>query len=277
MNYRHSFHAGNFADLVKHAALLAVLNRLVERPEPLLVIDTHAGAGLYDLTAADAVRSREAQAGVARLLGADLPPPMRRLASAVARRNPGGRIATYPGSPALVLDLLRPQDSFVACELRPDDHGRLQALAARTGRAAQVLNGDGFDTLAECARRRPERLFALIDPPFERADDYARVAETVGEVMAIMLNTVVLIWLPLKDLETFDGFLRRLEAAGTRDALVAETRLRPLHDPMRMNGCALVAINAPTEAEADIAAATAFVAECLGEAGGRAKIWRLAG
>src|SRR4051812_31947197 len=103
MNYRHAYHAGNFADLVKHAALTRLLAQLMEDPSPLTVVDTHAGAGLYDLGDPEQQRSREAEAGVKRLQGAALPPEFDRLQAAITRRNPGGGVQTYPGSPALIL------------------------------------------------------------------------------------------------------------------------------------------------------------------------------
>jgi 23S rRNA (adenine2030-N6)-methyltransferase len=274
VNYRHAFHAGNFADLVKHASLLAVLSRLTAGPEPLRIVDTHAGAGLYDLEGAEAVRSREAAAGAARLAAGQAPPVIEALRRAVLSRNPSGEVRRYPGSPALILDLLRPQDRFVACELRPDDHARLQAVLAPAGDRAQALQADGFAKLVEAARGR-ERLFGLIDPPFERADDYLRLAEALKTTLAAKPDACLLAWLPLKDLETFDSFLRRLEPIADAAPLVAETRLRPLTDPLRLNGCALVAINAPDGAEADIEAASVWTAESLGEAGARAKLWRL--
>jgi 23S rRNA (adenine2030-N6)-methyltransferase len=276
VNYRHSFHAGNFADLVKHAALLSILSRLQADPAPLLVIDTHAGAGLYDLTGADAKRSREAEAGVARLAQGDLPAPLSELRAAVRRRNPDGGVRLYPGSPALVLERLRAQDAFIGCELRPDDHGRLGSLAAKSGVRARILAADGFSTLAAEARAGKGRLFGLIDPPFERADDYVRIVEAVGETLSARPDAVLLIWLPLKDLETFDSFLRRLESVVAAPTLVAETRLRPLHEPLKMNGCVLVAVNTPQGAGAEIEQACAFVAQHLGESGGRAKVWSLA-
>lgn len=274
MNYRHAFHAGNFADLVKHASLLAVLSRLTSQPEPLIVVDTHAGAGVYDLQGVEAVRSREAAAGAARLASGEAPPVVEALRRAVEARNPPGEIRRYPGSPALILDLLRPQDRLVACELRPDDHARLKTVLAPAGGRAQALQTDGFEKLVELARGRG-RLFGLIDPPFERADDYLRLAQSVTATLEAKPDACLLVWLPLKDLETFDSFLRRLDPIADMAPLVAETRLRPLTDPLRLNGCALVAVNLPAGAEADVEAASAWTAQALGEAGARAKVWRL--
>ncbi|HYF21777.1 MAG TPA: 23S rRNA (adenine(2030)-N(6))-methyltransferase RlmJ [Caulobacteraceae bacterium] len=274
MNYRHAFHAGNFADLVKHAAVLALVRRLTGDPSPLLVIDTHAGAGLYDLEDAEQARSKEAEAGVKRLMGGQTPPPFAALREAVERRNPDGGVRWYPGSPSLIVEALRPGDRYVGCELREDEHGRLAALLARTGKTAEARRGDGYEAARELSRG-PGRRLLLIDPPFERADDYLRTAETLGAVLKADPRAAALVWLPLKDLETLDGFARRLEALRLPRALVAEARLRPLHDPMKMNGCALVAVNPPDGFEAELEAICAFVVEALGAPGGRAKLWRL--
>lgn len=274
MNYRHAFHAGNFADLLKHASLIAVLSRLLAEPGPLTVVDTHAGAGLYDLTGPEAERSREARSGAARLMSGELPSVMAALRRAVEARNPSGALAVYPGSPVLIAERLRPQDRLIACELRPDDHARLRAALAPAGARARALQADGYVELAAIARRRPGRLFALIDPPFERADDYVRLAEVVAEAVEAVPDACLLIWTPLKDLETFDACVRRLEAIAPERTLIAEARLRPLTNPMRLNGCALISVNAPAAAEPDIEAASAFVVEALGDAGGRAKLWR---
>jgi 23S rRNA (adenine2030-N6)-methyltransferase len=274
LNYRHAFHAGNFADLVKHAVLLSALARLTREGPPLSVIDTHAGAGLYELDAAASKASGEAEAGIGRLMAeADPPAPLKALKAAVARLNPKGGHRLYPGSPRLVADALRPADRLVACELRPDDAGHLRQ--ALKGAKAEVLVQDGFDALVQ--RAAPgQRLLVLIDPPFERADDYARTAEAAKAVLKRNPEAAIIIWLPLKDLETFDGFLRRLEQGGAPAALVIEARLRPLDDPMRMNGCALVAINPPAGLEAEATVACDWVVGTCGGPGGEARVWRLA-
>lgn len=269
MNYEHAFHAGNFADLVKHAALTRMVRSLVEIPGPLRVVDTHAGAGLYDLTDPRQARSKEAEAGVKRLLSADLPPEFSNLRQALAELNPEGGVRRYPGSPALVGRALRPGDVHVVCELRPDQFERLRKSAP----SADVRLADGYQEAVREAGR-PERLFVLIDPPFERADDYVRVADTVRDVTRAKPSAVILVWAPLKDLETLDAFVRRLEAIPAPRALVVETRLRPLSNPLKMNGCVLVAINDPPGFEQQARIIAEFVARALGEPGAGAKVWR---
>jgi 23S rRNA (adenine2030-N6)-methyltransferase len=265
LNYRHAFHAGNFADLVKHAGLLQLLKALTAQSGPLRVIDTHAGRGLYDLAGPEAQKSGEAEAGVVRLMAAhDRPAAFAPLVTAVARLNQGGPVRRYPGSPLLIAAAKRPVDSYVACELRAEEAAALrQALQGRKN--VLVLEGDGY----EAARiRTPARGRALvvIDPPFERADDYARIVETAAAVRARNAAAALFVWLPLKDLATFDAFAGDFgEAVGP--AQVFETRLRPLTDPMKMNGCALVLAGAPEAVAGPIAAACRWTAAALGEAG----------
>lgn len=272
MNYRHSFHAGNFADLVKHALVLRLLADR-QAAGPVTVIDTHAGAGLYDLSG-DAVRSREAEAGVLRLMqAAERPPAIQALAEEVAALNAGKAVRFYPGSPLLVARALRPGDRYIGFELNPPVHDLLvEALKAHD--RADAVEGDGY-ALAEAEARKIKAPLVLIDPPFERPDDYLRAAETGAAIARRDPAAVVAIWTPLKDMETFDGFVRRLESAGVRSALMAEARLRPLNNPMKMNGCAMTVLNPPPGAEGAAREICGWVAAELGDAGARAEIWSL--
>lgn len=271
MNYRHSFHAGNFADLVKHALVLWLVKARQEKG-PITVFDTHAGAGLYDLSG-DGARSREAEAGVARLMTAEGHAPlMDALAAEVAAVNPQGGARFYPGSPLLIADALAEGGRYVGFELNPPVRAMLaEALAGRTN--AEAREGDGYAmVVAESAKAKAP--LVLIDPPFERPDDYVRAAETAVAVVRRDPAATVAIWTPLKDLETFDGFIRRLNGkAGP--TLVAEARLRPLTNPMKMNGCAMVVVNPPPGAEAAAQEICDWVVAALGESGGKAEVWTL--
>lgn len=272
MNYRHAFHAGNFADLVKHAALIRVLARLTAGRSPLFVLDTHAGRGLYDLSGEESLRSGEAKAGIARLMQADdLPEAFAPLRAAVTRLNPGGQVRFYPGSPRLIADALRPGDRYLACELRPEEHQALAAnLKGRPG--VETVCADGY---AVALQRAPQsgRVLVLIDPPFERADDYLRIVDTLAGVARRNPAAAVMIWLPIKDLETFDAFLREAEEAGAGPLTVVEARMRPLADPMRMNGCALVLARPPADLTAELDEICTWTVRSLGE-GGQARVWR---
>ncbi len=272
MNYRHAFHAGNFADLVKHAALLRLLSRLTASGDPLTVIDTHAGRGLYDLAGPEARKSGEAEAGIVRLMhDRDAPAEFAALTRSVSALNRGGDVRRYPGSPWLIAEALRPTDRYLACELRKEEHDAL--AAALKGRPnVRTLNADGYAAAGAEAPSRG-RVLALIDPPFEKPDDYERIVDTLSAMRRRNPAAQALVWLPLKDLETFDGFLRDLEDEVDAPLQVAEARVRPWSDPMKMNGCALVLMGGP-DLEAPLAAICGWVAQALG-AGGGARVYRL--
>lgn len=271
MNYRHSFHAGNFADLVKHALILWLLQERQSRG-PVTVLDTHAGAGLYDLSG-DAVRSKEAEAGVARLMTADNRPPLiEALAKEVAAFNPKGGVRFYPGSPLLIARALNYGSHYRGFELNPPVKALLDE-ALKDYPKASGFEGDGYD-LTRLAATKLQAPLVLIDPPFERGDDYIRSAETAATIVKRDPKAIVAIWTPLKDMETFDGFIRRLEEARAPRVLVAEARLRPLNNPMKMNGCTMTVVNAPSGTDAAAAEICGWVAETLGEDKARAEIWR---
>lgn len=265
MNYRHAFHAGNFADLVKHAALICLIRKLVVSGGPLTVIDTHAGRGLYDLAGIEARKSGEAEAGILRLMAAhDAPDEFTGLIRAVAALNEGGAVRRYPGSPWLIAEALRPGDAYIACEMHPQEHDALR-VALRGRRNVRTICGDGYATVVpQCPAKG--RVLALIDPPFEKPDDYGRIVDTLVALRRRNPAVQALVWLPVKDLETLDAFLRDLEDQVAAPMRVAETRIRPLTDPMKMNGCALVLVNGPDLSDA-LEAICGWVARSLGAAG----------
>jgi 23S rRNA (adenine2030-N6)-methyltransferase len=267
---------------MKHAILLQVLARL-RRDDALTVVDTHAGAGLYDLSGAAASTSGEAALGVARLMADPGPPSaFAPLTAAIRAANVGEALRVYPGSPWLILQSLKPGDAYVGCELRPDDHALLTRdigrLALARGVRATMPRLDGYLEAAVRLNRHDGRLLLLIDPPFERGDEYAAVLETLARIKLKHDKGApapsALIWAPLKDLETFDAFLRGVGALGFANVVIAEVRLRPLSDPMRMNGCALARVGAP-DVVAAAQAICGWIASRLGEAGSSGRVWDL--
>jgi 23S rRNA (adenine2030-N6)-methyltransferase len=262
---------------MKHAILLQVLARLLRSPSPLTVIDTHAGAGVYDLTCEAALKSGEAALGVGRLMADPTAPdafaPLKAAVEAVNASDGGLRL--YPGSPWLTAEALRPGDAYVGCELRADDHSHLSRDIGRAsvakGVVAATLRRDGYQEAAERLTSGCGRQLLLVDPPFERGDEYAQALSLLAAMKrraaSLSDDTCALVWAPLKDLETFDAFLRRLAALGFADTAVAEVRLRPLVNPMLMNGCALVMIGAP-DVIGEAAAICGWIASRLGETGG---------
>ena len=278
MNYRHAFHAGNFADLVKHAILLGLLDELTAPGAPLTVIETHAGAGVYDLEGGAAQRTGEAEAGVGRLLADSAPPSaFASLRAVIGAANPAGGARIYPGSPLLIAARLRPRDCYIACEIHPEDAGHLRhALAGRPG--VTIHAGDGWAEAERLVPAAPAAALLLVDPPYEQGDDGARAARLLARAIARNPRLIFALWLPIKDLAAYDDALCAIEdAAPGRPVLAAEARLRPLSDPMRMNGCAMVIVNPPPGAADRARAVVEWVAARLGEPGAVGRVTLVGG
>lgn len=281
MNYRHHFHAGNFADLVKHAALLALLDDLRRTGRPITFLDTHAGPGIYDLAASPALRSGEAAAGIIRLLDGPVDPALAPLVEAVAQVNGEGAVTHYPGSPRLAAARLGRGDQLIACELHPEEAQGLTAAltraAGRDGPRLDIRAADGFDAAMGLPIAPDRSTIILIDPPYESGDDHDRVVATCAELMRRRPAPSVIVWAPIKDLETLDHMLRGLEAAPGATGTAVQTRLRPPLNPMKMNGCAIILLGAsPTVRKAAIAAAEA-VAKLCGDANASVVVTELGG
>jgi 23S rRNA (adenine2030-N6)-methyltransferase len=277
MNYRHVYHAGNFADLLKHAVLMELLRALTGSHPPLTVIDTHAGAGLYDLDCGEARRTGEGVVGIGRLMAVrDAPPVFDDLKAAVARANEPGAFRFYPGSPLVVAGKLRPRDRYIGCELRGDDYTALRSSMARDA-GAVVLKGDGWAIAVDRAPKPPSPLLLLIDPPYERGDDAEQATRLTRAVLRRNPEAVIVVWVPIKDLTGFDAIIMALaDAAARAPVVVAEVRLRPLNDPMKMNGCAMIVANPPPGLDQRFEQAVGWIARTFGEAGGSGRVERLA-
>jgi 23S rRNA (adenine2030-N6)-methyltransferase len=201
MNYRHAFHAGNFADVIKHIVLARILTYLQDKPAAFRVIDTHAGAGLYDLEGDEARRGGEWLTGIARVMQARLSNETAALTKPyldiVRAFNPRGELKTYPGSPLIARGLLRPQDRLVACELEPKARKAL-IDALRRDTQARVVDLDGWVALPAFVPPKERRGLVLIDPPFEAKDEFERLAATFSEAFAKWPTGIYVIWYPAK-------------------------------------------------------------------------------
>jgi 23S rRNA (adenine2030-N6)-methyltransferase len=270
MNYRHAFHAGNFADVVKHAVLSRLLVHLCRKPAPYRAIDTHAGAGLYDLAGPEAGRSGEWRSGIGRLIGAAIPGAaipgaglpatgtdgsLRSLLApyldAVAACNPPGRLITYPGSPALMRAFLRAQDRLVACELEPNAAASLKSHFGQD-RRIKLIAIDGWTALNAYVPPKERRGLALIDPPFEDSGDFPRLAQGLETAHRKWANGTYLLWYPIKAREQPDALARRLRRSGIGKILRAEVSIAPLVDPARLSGCGLIVVNPPWTLEREL-------------------------
>lgn len=268
MNYRHAFHAGNHADVLKHATLLAWIEALARKDAPCFVLDTHAGRGLYALGDSGAGPSGEAAGGIARLWGqAGLPPLLTRLCRAVATLNPDGRLRHYPGSPRLALAALRPQDRLAACELHPEEAQALRSALAGERRAA-VHEGDGYALLRGLLPAPEKRGFVLIDPPYEAQEaEYPRVLAAIDEALQRWPTGGVAVWYPIKQRRTLAGFFREAARLAPRGLLCVELLVRKDDSPLRLNGSGMLLFHPPFQLDAMLAPSLPVLARQLGEPG----------
>ncbi len=281
MNYRHAFHAGNFADCMKHALLVWLVGALQRKPAPIFVLDTHAGTGGYDLSAEDASRTGEAEAGILRLL-ADPPPALADFVGLVRRVQDGGgsRVRSenlYPGSPLLIRALLRPDDRLACCELHDQDYPALHRLFARDPQTA-THHRDAWEALGGLLPPKQKRGLVLIDPPFEAPDEFDRLARGLAAGHARFPTGVFAAWYPIKRVAAVRGFHHAMQASGIRDIVTAELLLREPLDPSRLNGCGLLVINPPFRFEAEALPLLLALRDalCGTESGAAATILRLA-
>jgi 23S rRNA (adenine2030-N6)-methyltransferase len=213
MNYRHAFHAGSFADVIKHIVLVRILSYLQEKQAPFRVIDTHAGAGLYDLTSDEARRGGEWLTGIARLMQARFSektlPLLKPYLDIVRSFNPQAALDAYPGSPLIARALLRPQDRMTACEVEPKARKRL-IDALRRDTQARVVDLDGWMALPAFVPPNERRGLVLIDPPFERKDEFERLAEGFTEAFGKWPTGSYLLWYPVKSRRATDNLARHV-------------------------------------------------------------------
>ncbi len=265
MNYRHAFHAGNFADCMKHALLLSLLGLLTRKPTPLFVLDTHAGIGSYDLMGA-AQRTGEWKQGIARLIPPT--PPLVPFVSLIER------VGLYPGSPRIIRARLRPGDALACCELHPEDAATLRA-AFRNEPQVAVHHRDGYEAVRALLPPPQRRGLVLIDPPYEAPGELDRVVQALQDGAARFNHGVYAAWYPIKHRSPVTAFHLAIQATGLTDVIAAELWLREPTDPDRLNGCGLIIRNPPYGFDAEAAPILGALRDTLGEAGAGADLIRL--
>lgn len=248
MNYRHSFHAGNSADVVKHSLLIALVRALQLKPGALTLIDTHAGCGLYDLGGAEATRTGEAAQGVLQAF-ADPNPLLNDYRAAVRAVNLGnvGNLETeprfYPGSPRILAQLLRPQDVLILNEKHPEDAGALRAAMRDT--PAAVQERDAYELWLALLPTRTPRGVVVVDPPYEQTDERTRITATLAAAHRKWAHGVTVIWYPLKDRATHGRWREQLRRLGIPKFLSVEHWLYDADQPGIYNGAGLFIVNPP--------------------------------
>jgi 23S rRNA (adenine2030-N6)-methyltransferase len=266
MNYRHSFHAGNHADVLKHVVLLAIVEALKRKATPFFVLDTHAGRGRYLLQGEQSDRTGEARAGIFRLLVlGNLPVAVQRYLKRVQADNPVGALVAYPGSPLLVAQTMRAQDRLVACELQPEEAKALDALFRPDARVA-VQARDGYAAVKALLPPKEKRGLVLIDPPYEAQDEeYPRILTALAEGLARWPTGCFAVWYPIKERRSLAAFMRKLAALPCKSMLRAELLVRPDDSPLRLNGSGMVVVNPPWKIDQELAHALPVLAKLMAD------------
>jgi 23S rRNA (adenine2030-N6)-methyltransferase len=274
MNYRHAFHAGNHADVLKHVVLLAVCDALVAKPAPCFALDTHAGRGLYRLDGDAARRTGEADGGIARLAG--VPPraaALRRYLAAVADCRATHGTHAYPGSPWLLAHALRAQDRIACCELQPEEAAALQDNLGGDPRVA-LHRRDGYAAIKALLPPRSGALrfargLVLVDPPYEaQLAEFDAALAALREGLARWPQGCFALWYPVKQGATLHAAMRAATALPARSLLRAELHVRPTDSPLRMNGSGMLLWNPPWGLHGTLADALAELSPRLDEGGG---------
>ena len=258
MNYRHAYHAGNFADVLKHAAIIAVLTHLRKKPAPFAVIDTHAGRGLYDLTGVEAQKTLEAEHGFLRLKDIPELPPLLQSYRDIADSFGDGR---YPGSPLLAAKLLRERDRLVAIEKHPEEFAVLRE-AAGADRRLRLLEGDGYRQLGKLLPPPERRALVLVDPPYEATDEFQAAVRALIAAYRRFSGGIFLLWYPAKERSSIAAAAGELLNAGVRELLRIELDVGG-GEGERLSATGLLVINPPFGFAAEMRGTAEFLANAL--------------
>ncbi|QDZ00987.1 23S rRNA (adenine(2030)-N(6))-methyltransferase RlmJ [Nitratireductor mangrovi] len=276
MNYRHAYHAGNFADVVKHAVLVRIVDYLKRKDKPFRVIDTHAGAGVYDLAADEADRTGEWRGGIRRLFEAEIDPEAATLLApylaAVTALNAAEPLRFYPGSPVIVRQMLRGRDRLTAIELHPEDAFALRSRFAADFQA-RVITLDGWLALGAHVPPKEKRGLVLVDPPFEREGEFDRIVDGLAKAHKRWPGGIYALWYPIKDHEAVARFRARLGATGIGRISDFWVLIRPPSPEPRLDGCGMIVVNPPHVLAEEMRTVLAALAPLLADRGGA--LWRI--
>jgi 23S rRNA (adenine2030-N6)-methyltransferase len=269
MNYRHAYHAGNFADVMKHVILTRILLYLQRKEQAFRVIDTHAGIGRYDLAGTEAAKTGEWQAGIARLLDAPLEPEAEALLAPyldiVRAENADGGLRHYPGSPLITRHLLRRQDRLSALELHPADAARL-ARRFEGDFQVRVTRLDGWLALGAHLPPKEKRGLVLVDPPFEEEGEFERLVDGLWRGHRRFPGGIFALWYPVKDRPQIASFIAALRETGIRKIMRAELMIRPFSAQPRLDGSGMIIVNPPYPLEQELRTLLPVLARVCGEA-----------
>ncbi|CAI8155786.1 MAG: Ribosomal RNA large subunit methyltransferase J [Pseudidiomarina mangrovi] len=270
MNYRHSYHAGNFADVVKHALQCMCLAYLRQKDKPFWVLDTHAGIGMYDLLGEQASKTGEWQQGIAKLLAAEnIPVLLQDYVNAVRSLNSAHELRWYPGSPWLTAQQLRSQDALTLCELHPIDSQLLRDNVSQFHSAGSVKvlpQTNGYSAIKALLPPPIKRGMVLIDPPFEQRDEFDTVVQALSAGMRRWATATYVVWYPIKDPLSVGEFHQQVAAIqGVEKLFAADVLVRSALDRTKLNGCGMLFVNPPYGVTSQAAEVLAFLTPLLAQ------------
>jgi 23S rRNA (adenine2030-N6)-methyltransferase len=267
LSYRHSFHAGNFADVMKHVVLVALLRYMTRKESPFCYIDTHAGAGSYDLRGEHAQKTAESELGIGRVLKAvDAPPPVARYLEIVRSFSESARTASYPGSPWIAAKLMRGNDRLMLCELHGSDFPQLRQLF-KSDRRVHCYAEDGYRFSTGLVPPAERRGLILMDPSYELKSEYAVAAATLGKLHRRFATGVYALWYPLLAERNSALLKRSIERLGIPDVLNLELAVTDRNAQTGMYGCGMLLVNPPWTLRNEMELALPFLAGKLGRDG----------
>lgn len=267
LSYRHGYHAGNHADVLKHAVYAFCLDYLTRKEKPLLLLDTHAGGGVYDLQSPEALKTGEFRDGVAKVVGRDdAPALLRPWLNRLAARNPEGALRWYPGSPALALDGARAVDRLAFFELHGNEQSALARFAGRRAKLS-LQNSDGLKGLIALTPPPERRMLALIDPSYEIKTDYEAVVDAVVKAWRKFPSGCLIVWRPVIDRSRTDAMAQGLKEAGLTGVYDIELCMTPDTAARGMSGSGLWVVNPPYTLPEAAETALPWLAEALGARG----------
>jgi 23S rRNA (adenine2030-N6)-methyltransferase len=267
MNYQHIYHAGNFADVAKHAALVFCLEALKRKDAPFFVMDTHAGRGLYDLQAPEVRKAGEAERGVQRLIETSIGAPALAAYFAAIGARAGKRLARYPGSPALIASSLRAPDRALFVELMPAEARAAEREIQSAGRVRTEI-GDGYAALKAFLPPEERRGLVLIDPPYESVDELKQMLQAFGDAYRRWPSGVYLMWYPIRSATQRALVHARFEALGVPKMLMADLAIHPDDAGVGLAGSGLIIVNPPYGADEYLQNAYAAIRAGLAAPGG---------
>lgn len=282
LSYRHAFHAGNHADVLKHFTQVLILQSLLRKEKPFLYLDSHAGAGVYDLRSASAEKTAEYVEGIGKIMNKPSPPAViKSYLSLIREMNPQGddgeSLRHYPGSPWLAQCLMRKQDRAHLFELHPADsrilRSNMRAARRDISPRIKVHQENGFQQLRAVLPPLEKRALVLIDPPYEVKADYATVVQAVQEGYKRFATGIYALWYPVVQRQRIDLLEQQFQDSGIKNVVLIEMNVRPDSEALGMTGSGMIVVNPPWQLVEDLTSALPWLLDCLGVAKGAS--WRI--